>query len=222
MCSLSSPVMCLMEMPINLAAILNVFCLSVCLTRRHLFGFSILYTHWPVSPTLPLSLPPSSIHDHFPSGFRHSPSLSPFSNYLYSSPLSSSLVPTAPFIFHLSVFSPFVSSLFPLPHIHPFHPHSLLIFLQLFMTFNLLIPNPAPFKTFPIFPALFPDEDAGHVHGTQTGGDWGWPSGGMWWSMTVTDVNFSLGAFSRSWTWGFNILTPCPHLYHSASFSSLI
>lgn len=194
-CSLSSAVLCLMKVFITPAAILNVFCLSVCLSLWHLFGCFIFYTHWPVSPTPPTLSVPLYTHPSLttsPLGFVILPPSPPFP-ILFTPPL---------FLPHCFLLLPsFPTCPFPppsfLPCSHPFISTLSILTLYSFFCHPALavhcdIPNPAPFKTFPISPAwplFFPDENAGHVHGTQAGRDRSWPSGGIWWGMTVMNVN---------------------------------
>ena len=127
-------------------------CLSVWLVDTCLGASS--YTLTDLSPPpIPPTPPHPSIPDHFPSGFRHSPSLSPLSNYLFSAlflPHCFLLLPSFP----TCPFSPLCSS----PILTPSYSHSP---SSLFANFSSPavhhhFPNPSPFKSFPISPAWPP------------------------------------------------------------------
>ena len=192
----------LMKVPVASAAILNVFCLSVWLVDTCLGASSYTLTDLSLPP-IPTPHPPShpSIPDHFPSGFRHSSSLSPFFQLSFLRPLSSSLLPTAPFISHLSISPPLF---LPSPHSFIFTLSILTLVSFSFPCCSSSFPQSFTFQYLPHLPCLtllsLPDENAGHVHGTQAGGDRNWPSVGRWRGMTLRDVNLSsMDAPSRCW-----------------------
>lgn len=198
-----------MKVLLTAAAILNVFCLSAWLVDT-CFGLpSFTLTDLSLPPTPPT--PPHHIHPSLtttPLGFVIPPLLSPFPNYLFSSPLSPPLLPAAPFISHLSIFSFHAPDSFIFTSFHSHSTHFSLIPPLLFILTSPTLHQ--PFQNFSLLdlPTL-PGENDGRVHGTEAGRDRGWPWGGMWRGVTVMDV------FSSGWVL-------CPDVEHEDLIFTLL
>lgn len=217
-CSLSSAVLCLMKVFITPAAILNVFCLSVCLSLRHLFGCFIFYTHWPVSPTPPTLSVPLYTHPSLttsPLGFVILPPSPPFL-IIFTASCCSLHFPTVRF-------PPFVSSLFSPLHIYPFHPHSLLIFLPFCPCRSLWHPQSCTFQNIPHLSCLTPILSRWKCWSCPWHSGWKRSKLAFRRDMMRHDSDERqlvwVRALTRCWPCGFNILSPCSYLYINASSS---